>query len=72
MKFILFLKGDNHPLPLINTHQNKNMSEHIHLELHHETIAKLEKLAESLGLSVDQLIDQSIQELLYETQQAHS
>lgn len=48
------------------------MHEHIELELHHETLKKLEKLADKLGVTVDELIAQSIQELMYECKPANA
>lgn len=38
----------------------------IDVELHAETILKLEKLAKELGLTIDELINKSLEEALYE------
>jgi len=48
------------------------MSEKINLELYDETLMKLDKLAAEQGLTRDELINQSLQELLYETEPANA
>jgi hypothetical protein len=42
------------------------------LELHDETLIKLDKLASERGISLDELINQSMQELLDETESSGS
>lgn len=44
------------------------MEQKLTLELHDETLAKLDKLASERGLTRDELINESMQALLYETQ----
>lgn len=44
--------------------------EEVTLELHDETIMKLDKLAAEQGLTRDELINESLKELVYETEPA--
>lgn len=46
------------------------MYEEIAFELHDETLLKLDKLAAEQGLTRDELISQSLAELVYETEPA--
>ena len=46
------------------------MYKEVALELHDETLLKLDKLAAEQGLTRDELINQSLAELAYETEPA--
>ena len=46
------------------------MHKEIALELYDETLVKLDKLAAEQGLTRDELINQSLAELVYETEPA--
>jgi predicted transcriptional regulator len=48
------------------------MYQEVALELHDETLIKLDKLASERGLTRDELINQSLQELLDETESSGS
>jgi predicted transcriptional regulator len=48
------------------------MYKEVALELHDETLIKLDKLASERGLTRDELINQSLQELLDETESSGS
>jgi predicted transcriptional regulator len=48
------------------------MDKEIALELHNETLIKLDKLASERGLTRDELINQSMRDLLDETEPSSS
>lgn len=48
------------------------MDREVALELNHETLIKLDKLASEYGLTRDELINQSMRDLLNETESSGS
>lgn len=48
------------------------MHKEIVLELDNETLMKLDKLADEHGLSRDELINESLKELVYETEPSNA
>ncbi|MEB3207997.1 MAG: hypothetical protein VKK63_03695 [Synechococcus sp.] len=67
--------GDHHPIITTKTHPKKKTTQMHHevtLELLDETLIKLDKLASKLGLARDELINESMRELLNETESSGS
>jgi hypothetical protein len=59
-----------HPTP--NNKQLKPMYKQVELEINHETIAKLDKLAAEQGLTRDELLNNSLQEELNAIESANA